>query len=1181
MNHHLGEDDLDHLLSLELGIASLSAGQDALPHVQSCAACRHQLQELRQFAERLRGLSAPPSAIPLAACPSEDVWLLLAAHIVPPDQVDALLDHATSCDACGLQLHAALADLGLPVTDEEVAAVAAHETSSPTWQADFARRLRNHVARQGTTHLSFWERAVRPPLVFVWMAVTCLIALVSWFAVRSFHPTDAASLLAAAYLEQRTIEPRISGVAWTPLRQERGATNGRMGRSALLRAEAEIASHLQKDPEDVTWLDASGRANMLEDSEDSVQTAVTMLEKANRLDPANIQVSTDLASAYLLRGQFFNRPEDIGLAIELLGKLLASDSGNEVAAFNYALALEKLELNQRAIAAWSTFLDRFPASSWCGEARQRRSALQSQTSSRLQHSLVPLASPAAFADIVDSGNSVAIDALDARIEEYRDVALTTWLPRVLDASSRAGPEDRALSALAGIFAQRHGDFWLNDLLSALHSKPSVAPAFHNLAQAAASVETSNDALARSNAEQARTVFTRAGIPSGRLQADLYIAHLDQYVHRNAECEQRARAILADRAINSYPWLRIDAQLEAAVCSPVAGQSALSDAQLSLSLAENRKYPALLLRARSIETGIYASGGDEHHAWASAAAALAAWWTGSTPFIRGYNALVTMDEINLSHERWYLADAVLNEALPLIAGDPRTTMLAVLYSRLAQVQIHMGNIEGVSQCINRMHDLFNRSAPGPARDLLGAEAELFLARVDLARNQPQQAVQRLERIRSRFLSFSNNYLLVDFYQVSATAYLRSGQPRRAEEALHTGIALDQITMAQIASDSHRFTWARLHEPLYRDLIALELHHDPVRAFALWQDAKGNALRASLNLPPGSPRPVSLPPDTALVSYFQMPSGLYIWVQSGSQLHGRLIPISDSELNLLVSSLVERCANPSSQDDSWRTLSSRLYSLLITPAEPWLGGANHLIFEPDGTLKKLPFNLLLNSQGVLLSDRFAISISPGVDFLRVARTWIGVSPASRALIVGGARVSGWAPLPSVSTEVRTVAASFQHPDLITGAAPAPDDFARRLSAAQIFHFSGHATVSPDAVELVDAGRTEDDPLNLVALHLSRSQLVVLSACSTAQGSTGLFDDAESPVQQLLAARVPAIVASRWNVDSEATALLMKSFYFNLLQGATPSEALRRAARVVRSQSLFARPYYWASFAVYGQD
>ncbi|MDR3738673.1 MAG: CHAT domain-containing protein [Terracidiphilus sp.] len=1182
MHEHLGEDDFDHLLAREIGLTAASTGRDARAHVQFCSACRNQLVDIRQFAERLRGLSSPPSATPLAACPADDVWLLLAAHIVPPDQVDSLIDHVVTCDACGLLLHAALVDLGLAATNEEIAAVAAHVTSSRTWQADFARRLRDHVSLQNAHRSSGWRRFLNPPLLFAWVALAaCLITVASWISIRSFHRIGAGSLLAAAYAEKRTIEPRIEGVAWAQLRQDRGNSSDRMGRSNLLKAEDAIASHLQKNPEDVTWLDASGRAEMLENTEDSIQSAVATLEKANRLDHGNPLISVDLASAYLLRSQFFNRPEDAGLAIELLGGVVAASPGNETAAFNYALALEKLQLNQKAIAAWSAFLDRFPSSSWCGEARQHRDALQSQTANRLQRSLAPLLGPAQFADVVATANPSAVSALDDRIEDYRDLALETWLPQAIDASSRASPESRALKALADLLIERHSDAWLHDLLAAARSKPSALPAFRALSQAASSFETTNDTLASKSAEAASSTFARSGIPSGRLQAELILAHVDQYSHRGVECERHVRAVLSAPELKLYPWMQIDAQLESAICSPIAGAQALRQAQSSIQLAASHHFPVLLLRASAAESGVYTRNGYDHRAWALATAALSSWWKGATPLIRGYNAIMVMDEIESPRQHWFLANALLNEALLLVDGDPRTTMLAGFNARLAQVEIHTGDLAGAEQSIDRIHHLLDRAAPGPQRDNLSAEAEPSLAQIDLARNQPHRAVERLEHTRSNFLNITNRYLLVDFYRTSATAYLRTGQPVRAEADLRTGIALGQSSLSQIDDEVERLSSMRHYEPLYRDIVELELRRDPARAFALWQDSRAGAVRASLNLPAGSASRTLLPPGTALISYFQMPSGVFIWVQSGLQLHGRLYPISDSQLNLLVANLIERCSDPSTPDDSWRALSVQLYSDLIAPVEPWLKGANHLILAPDGSLKKLPFNLLINDKGTMLTERYALSFTPSVDLLRTTRPWTGVSPASHALIVSGALVPGWAPLPSVATETRTVAASFQHPDLIAGAAPPPEDFARRLSAAQVFHFSGHASNSPDSVELIDAGRTEDDPLNLVATHLNRSQLVVLSACSTAQGSTGLFDDAESPVQQLLAAHVPAIVASRWNVDSEATALLMKSFYSNLLAGASPSEALRRASRTVRSQPLFARPYYWASFAVYGQS
>jgi len=380
MNQHLGEEDLDHLLARDLGMVAASPDRDVVAHAQSCAVCSGQLHEIRQFAQRLRGLSAPAPAAPLATCPTEDVWLLLAAHIVPPDQVDSLLDHAAQCDACGLLLHAALLDLGLEATDNEIASVASQETSSSAWRADFARHLRDYVAKQIPHPISFWRRLLRSPLLFLLIA---LVAATAWWTFRALHPSDPGSLLAAAYTERRTIEPRFEGASWAPLDRQQNADGERSQHSLLLKAEAEIAAHLTKNPNDVSWLDASARAKLLENTENSIQSAVATLEKALLLDRDNFHVSIDLASAYLLRSQFFNHSEDASRSALLLSPIVASNPANETAVFNYALALEKLQANQRAIAAWSTFLDRFPSSSWCTEARQHRDALQGQTTDRL------------------------------------------------------------------------------------------------------------------------------------------------------------------------------------------------------------------------------------------------------------------------------------------------------------------------------------------------------------------------------------------------------------------------------------------------------------------------------------------------------------------------------------------------------------------------------------------------------------------------------------------------------------------------------------------------------------------------------------------------------------------------------------------------------------------------------
>ena len=95
------------------------------------------------------------------------------------------------------------------------------------------------------------------------------------------------------------------------------------------------------------------------------------------------------------------------------------------------------------------------------------------------------------------------------------------------------------------------------------------------------------------------------------------------------------------------------------------------------------------------------------------------------------------------------------------------------------------------------------------------------------------------------------------------------------------------------------------------------------------------------------------------------------------------------------------------------------------------------------------------------------------------------------------------------------------------------------------------------------------------------------------TALFAAVGIAVVLALRSRVARASAAAWDAQAAHTARILAA-----LEGASEIvaagradafersvaaglETVRRAARVVRSQSLFARPYYWASFAVYGQD
>jgi CHAT domain-containing protein len=239
------------------------------------------------------------------------------------------------------------------------------------------------------------------------------------------------------------------------------------------------------------------------------------------------------------------------------------------------------------------------------------------------------------------------------------------------------------------------------------------------------------------------------------------------------------------------------------------------------------------------------------------------------------------------------------------------------------------------------------------------------------------------------------------------------------------------------------------------------------------------------------------------------------------------------------------------------------------------------EPDGALKTLPFGILVDSHGKYLGDRFSVTISPGVAYLSRSRQWRGLNAASTAVIIGDPKTQGWIPLPDAAQEARAIAASFDHHLLLMSDSSFVPDLTSDIAQADIFHFSGHAQVSIESAGLITGSLKIFDPAQLNAIRRGRTQLVVLSACSSSRGRTGFFDDDDSMVRRLMGARVPEVLASRWTVDSAATTVLMKGFYSELLAGMPPSEALNSATRTVRARSEFSHPYYWAGFSVFGRS
>lgn len=98
----------------------------------------------------------------------------------------------------------------------------------------------------------------------------------------------------------------------------------------------------------------------------------------------------------------------------------------------------------------------------------------------------------------------------------------------------------------------------------------------------------------------------------------------------------------------------------------------------------------------------------------------------------------------------------------------------------------------------------------------------------------------------------------------------------------------------------------------------------------------------------------------------------------------------------------------------------------------------------------------------------------------------------------------------------------------------------------------------------------------LDLSRTELLVLSACETARGHIDPIEGVWGLQRAFKQAGVKTILMTLWKVPDSTTALFMEQFYKNMISGVPIHEALKNAQNYLILNGA-ADPFYWAPFVI----
>lgn len=259
--------------------------------------------------------------------------------------------------------------------------------------------------------------------------------------------------------------------------------------------------------------------------------------------------------------------------------------------------------------------------------------------------------------------------------------------------------------------------------------------------------------------------------------------------------------------------------------------------------------------------------------------------------------------------------------------------------------------------------------------------------------------------------------------------------------------------------------------------------------------------------------------------------------------------------------------------------------LAPQAAWLGRAllgsalddlpptiRRLVLVPDGQLELLPFAALrLADDGPWLGETYEIAMAGSATLWLARRASPTPPPEARVLALADPTLRPdlqLQPLPGARREAREVLRQMASGSMGWLGADATEAAFKKADFRPygVLHLAAHGRHDPalpraerSAIVLA-AGADEDGLLQTAEIRRLKleNQLVVLSACRSADGEVVDGEGAASLAQAFYAAGAATLVANLWQLEDEAARGFFARFYRHLAAGERAGSALAAAQR-----------------------
>ena len=955
----------------------------------------------------------------------------------------------------------------------------------------------------------------------------------------------------------------------------------------ILVAEAEHPS--------VEWHHAAAVADLLTQN---TAVAVSKFEQITRAAPYEAAVWNDLAAArYEFAGEQ-NEAADLPAALAAVDQALRLAPRFPEAMFNRALILSRLGLVSAAKRAWHAVLAAEQKDDWGREASLRLHALNAADPQEFSPRLKQALAAAEGGNVEPLRDLARVRAQDVRTAGEA-LALNSW-PEALISRDAAGSERALHQALLIATALRdvNGDALLSDVLRFIDHERANPARWHSLVIAHRVYRAARIMYGRqlpdSDTELARSAALLDDLGSP-------MAHVARYYCANAMFDrnrvEEARRLLV-RVLREIDGLRYP--------SLAAG----AEKQLGLCYAFRGMWTASLLhldRARQLYTQ---SGEQTNAAFASAiigevhdrTGQFTAGWRDRQASLAILSRFAPAERLAAVLGGGVHAEIMRREfesALSLlqIAGDHVQTtgnpaLIAETLLRKAQVLLVIRSSSEAERVLREAENAVDQIADPLTRSRIQADVWMVESEI-LRRTDPSVAREIVTRAVAFYEAKNFHMLLPAAYLARARTSLAANDEEQALDDLLKGLREIEQQRTSVAPDTRVTVFDTVPDLLAETVHLLLARGRNAEAYAVVERARARTLTEALGLLPATAEGHvdvdsivrSLPPHTAILEYTLLPDAVDVFCIRRQGLSIVHLSVRPERLRDQVSRL-QRAMDLRVSAATVDQLAGEIHREVIAPMTDLLRDIDALVIVPDRFLNAVPFPALFDrDQGRYLIEDYRITVAPSGEF-SLHRPH--ARHLEQVLIVNDPQLRNGDPsLPGSRREAAGIARLYRNATTLTG----PDATAERFLAAvphsAVVHYAGHArsTDSGGFLSLAELPRHDGriDAAAICRLHLPSTRLVVLAACGTMRGNGDRVEGMPSIARAFLAAGVPTVVGTLWEVDDEGTASLFLRFHEFLRRGLSPSAALQASQReLLRGRDERLRhPAVWAAAEVLGSD